>query len=136
MKSEYRKALAKALKVVGDIILAVSFVGLAGLIASHWMDLPIHFSWAKMVFCCGLGLSNAGIILSKMGPEQDKSSRTRAIIGIAMQLCCSVISVIILITGFTTRIFVPLTFAIVGDIIGGHFLSDDNDEEIANKETA
>lgn len=136
MKSEHHKTLARTLQIVGGIILAVSFVGLAGLIASHWMDLPIHFSWAKMIFCFGLGLSNTGSILSKMGPEQDKSSRTRAIIGIAMLLSCSVISVIILITGFTTRIFVPLGIALIGDFIGNHDLSDDKDEEKADKETA
>ena len=135
MKSEQSTALARALKIIGGIILAVSFVGFAGLIARHWMDIPHDFKWAKMVFCCGLGLSNSGSILSKMKPEQDKSSRMRAIIGIAMLLCCSAISAIFLITDFTTRIFVPLTIGLIGDIIGGGFSSDDKDEEIADKNT-
>ena len=130
-----RETIAKGFKIIGGIIMAISFVGLVGLIASHWMDIPHNYQWSKMLFCCGLGLSNTGNILSKLGPGQDKSRHTRAVIGIAMLLCCSVISIIFLITGFTTRIFVPLTLALVGDIIGGGFLSDDKDEENADKVT-
>ena len=130
----HRKAFATGLKIVGGIILAISFGGLVGLIASHWMDIPHDFSWAKLVFCCGLGLANSGTILSKMGPQLDESSRKRAIIGIALLLCCTVISVFLLITGFSARIFVPLSIGLVGDIIGSG-ISDNKDEEAAKTTT-
>lgn len=132
---QQRKTIAKVLKIVGGIILAVSIVGLAGLIASNWMDISYNFHWAKLLFACGLGLFETGRFLSKMGPYMSKPDRKSMIIGISMLLCCSAISVFLLITGLTSRTIVPLTIGLLGDLIGDRDLFGNKDKETTGSTT-
>ena len=123
-----RKTFATAFKIIGGIFIGIAVIALIGWGVCKLMDLDYNINWklGKLMFCIGLGLSQAGNILEKMEPQQSKSDRNRALIGISLLMCCSVIAFIFLLTGYTTRIFVPLTLGCIGDIIGS---CNDKDEE-------
>ena len=108
-----REIIAKVFMIVGGIILALACITWIMSISPSF-----NFMWPKWAFCCGYGLYAMGLILNQMIPEQSKTNRIRAYVGIFMLMCCIVISVVYLITGSTAQIFLPLIIGLSGYCVG------------------
>ena len=62
-----------------------------------------------------------------MVPQQSKDQRRKAIIGISMLMCCSVICIVFMITRYTTYVILPLTIGLIGDYIGSKAIKGDSE---------
>ena len=125
----YRDWIAKAFMITGGIMAAISIAALIGwgLTKLGFISSDINWAVGKLLFACSLGFCETGNILLGMVPQQSKDQRRKAIIGISMLMCCSVICIVFMITRYTTYVILPLTIGLIGDYIGSKAIKGDSE---------